>query len=54
MATMIYFDEVSATDFANGDFEYHACKSCGHAPLIWQSYVGDAICEGCGKWQNGN
>jgi len=54
MSMKIYWNEMSEAEMKKSGAEYHACnnKACGHAPLIWQQAVGDAVCEGCGKWQN--
>lgn len=54
MSMKIYWNEMSEAEMEKSGAEYHACnnKACGHTPLIWQQAVGDAVCEGCGKWQN--
>jgi hypothetical protein len=49
----IYWDEMSKADMELYGVEFWRCYKCNHAPLIWNMGIEDAICEGCGKWQQG-
>lgn len=52
MSKKVYWDELSPAQMEEFGYTYHACKYCSHEPLIFNTLIGDAICEGCGKWQD--
>ncbi len=48
----IYWGEMSEKDMELNQVTYYKCANCDYSPLIWNSGIGDAICESCGEWQN--
>ncbi len=49
----IYWNEMSDKEMELYGVEFWKCYKCGYAPLIWNTGIGDAVCESCGKWQKG-
>tara|TARA_Y100001938_G_scaffold69677_1_gene96627 strand:- start:223 stop:333 length:111 start_codon:yes stop_codon:yes gene_type:complete len=31
--------------------EYNECVHCGSEWVVYHQYIGDAVCEECGEWQ---
>lgn len=50
----IYYGEMSKKEMELSGVTYHKCSFCSYEPLIWNTGIGDASCESCGKWQNEN
>lgn len=48
----IYYGEMSEKEMELNGVTYHRCDNCDYSPLIWNSGIGDAICESCGEWQS--
>lgn len=48
----VYWGELSEKDMELLGYTYHKCLFCSHQPLIWNTLIGDAVCEGCGEWQD--
>lgn len=49
----IYWGEMWPEEMEAAGVEYWKCYKCNYSPLIYNSGIGDASCESCGKWQKG-
>ena len=45
--------EYNVYDVLEAEFtlEPLVCLFCGSREVVFEQYVGDAYCQGCGKWQ---